>query len=50
MELAHVLQTTQLTVKSHRTTVTDLISRNKSGKLLAAYLLYSDGFMYFNEV
>lgn len=31
MELAHVLQTTQLTVKSHRTTVTDLISRNKSG-------------------
>jgi len=50
MELAHVLQTTQLTVKSRRSTVTDLIPRNKSGKLLAAYLLYSDDLMYFNAI
>jgi len=50
MELAHVLQTTQPTVKSHRTTVTDLIHRNKSCKLLGAYLLYSDDLMYFIAV
>jgi hypothetical protein len=50
MELVHVLQTTQLTVKSQLSTVTDLIHRNKSGKLLAAYLLYSDDLVYFNAI